>query len=84
MTSEELAVAGVPPSEENAPSRTNDSATETVHDSGSHKDGEIRSENKSSGDEDLSNVEVDLNELVAAKVKSYPPAFVFSKSKDYG
>jgi hypothetical protein len=39
------------------------------------------SENRSSGDEDLSNVEVGLNELVAAKVKSYPLAFVFGKSK---
>jgi hypothetical protein len=81
MTSKELASAGVPLLEENAPSRTNDLAAETIHNSGSCEDGEIWSENKSSGDEYLSNVEVDMNELLATKVKSYPPAFVFGKSK---
>jgi hypothetical protein len=61
MTSKELTAAGVPPLEENAPSRTNYPAAETVHNSESHEDMEIRSGNKSGGDEDLSNVEVDLN-----------------------
>jgi hypothetical protein len=42
---------------------------------------EIRSENKSEGGEDLSNIEVDLSELVAAKATSYPPAFVFGETK---
>jgi hypothetical protein len=81
MTSEVLVATGVPSTEENAPPSTNDPATEAIHDSGSREDGEIRYENKSIGDEDRSNVEVDLNELVAAKVKSYPPTFVFVKSK---
>jgi hypothetical protein len=61
MTSEELASTGVPPTGENAPSSTNDPAAEAIRDSGSREDGEIRSENRSGGDEDLSNVEVDLS-----------------------
>jgi hypothetical protein len=81
MTSEELAAAGVSPTEGNSPSRANDPATEVIHDSGSHKDGEIRSENKSGGEEDLSNVDVDMNELVVVKASSHPPAFVFGESK---
>jgi hypothetical protein len=68
MTSEELASTGVPPTGENAPSSTNDPAAEAIRDSGSREDGEIRSENRSGGDEDLSNVEVDLSELVAARL----------------
>jgi hypothetical protein len=76
MTSKELVAVGAPSTEENAPPSANDPVAETVRDSGSCEDGEIRSENKSGGDEDLSNVEVDLNELVAAKVTCYPPAFV--------
>jgi hypothetical protein len=80
-TSEELVAADVLPTGENAPSSTNDPATEAVRDSGSREDEEIRSENRLRGGEDHSNVEVDLSELVAAKVKSYSPAFVFDKSK---
>jgi hypothetical protein len=64
MTSEELAATGVSPTKGNAPSSTNDLATEIIHDSGSREDGEIRSENKSGSEEDLSNVDVDLNEPV--------------------
>jgi hypothetical protein len=79
MTSEELAAAGVPPTGETAIPSTNDPATEATHNSGSREDGEIRYENRSGGDEDLSNVDVDLSELVVAKTKSYPPAFVFGK-----
>jgi Na+/citrate or Na+/malate symporter len=81
MSSEELAAAGVPPTEGNAPSSTNDPAAKTIRDSSSCEDGEIRSENRFGGDEDLSNVQVDLSELVTAKVKSYRPAFVFGMSK---
>jgi hypothetical protein len=87
MTLEELATDSVLPTEgnvhdsENALSRTDDSAAETIRDSGSREDGEIRSENRSGGEEDLSNVDVDINELVAAKAKSYPPTFVFGKFK---
>jgi hypothetical protein len=81
MTSEELATAGVPPTEENAPPSKNDLIAEAIRDPGIHEDGEIRSENRSGGDEDLSNIEVDLNELVAAKATSYPPTFLFGKSK---
>jgi hypothetical protein len=81
LTSEELATAGVPPTGESTPSRTDDPAAEVIRNSDSRKDGEIRSEDKSGGVEFLSNVEVDLNELVAAQVKSYPPASVFGELK---
>jgi hypothetical protein len=66
---------------ENVQSLTDDPAVETIHDSDSREDGEIRSENRSGGEEDLSNVDVDVSELVAMKTKSYPLAFVFDKSK---
>jgi hypothetical protein len=56
MTSEELAAAGVPRIEENTPPSTNDPAVEAIRDSCSREDGEIRSESKSGGDEDISNV----------------------------
>jgi hypothetical protein len=52
MSSEELAAAGVPPTGENTPSHTGDPAANAVHDSVSREDGEIRSENRSGGDED--------------------------------
>jgi hypothetical protein len=81
MTSEELAAASIPLIEGSAPSSTNDEAAKTIRDSGSCEDGDIRSENRSGGDEDLSNVDIDLSELVAVKVKFYPPAFVFGESK---
>jgi hypothetical protein len=81
MTSEKLAAAGVPPTEENALPSTNNLAAEAIRDPYSREDGGIRSENRFGGDEDLSNVEVDLNELVVAKATSCPPAFVFSESK---
>jgi hypothetical protein len=81
MTSEELAAVGVPPIGETAPPSTNDPVAEAVRDSNSREDGEIRSENKSEGGEGLSNVEVDLSELVVAKATSYPPTFVFGESK---
>jgi hypothetical protein len=80
MTSEELAVARVPPSGENDPPSASDPVAETVRDSGSRKDGEIMSGNKSSGDEDLSNVGVNFNELISSK-GSYPPTLVFGRSK---
>jgi hypothetical protein len=55
MTSEELATAGVPPTEENAPPSTGDLATKSIRDSGSHEDGEIRSKNKSVSHPEISN-----------------------------
>jgi hypothetical protein len=70
MTSEELAVAGISPNREE------------IHDSGSREDGEVRSGDKSGGEEDLADVDVDPNELVTVKsAQSYPPAFVFGESK---
>jgi hypothetical protein len=80
MIFEELAAAGVPSTGENAPPSANDTVAEAIRDSGSHEDGEIMSENKSGGDEDLSNVEVNLDELISSK-GSYPPALVFGRSK---
>jgi hypothetical protein len=70
MTSEELAIAGI------------SSTGEEIHDSGNHEDGEIRSEDRSSAEEDLADMDVDLRELIAVKSsKSYPPSFVFGESK---
>jgi hypothetical protein len=69
MTSEELVDVGVSPTREE------------IRDSESREDGEIRSENKSGGKENISNVDVDMNELVAVKAASHPPAFVFGESK---
>jgi hypothetical protein len=71
MTLEELAAAGVPPSEgnvrdsENVPSRIDDPTAETIRDFGSREDGEIRFENKSGGEEDLSNVDADVRDLLS-------------------
>jgi hypothetical protein len=73
MTSEELDAAGVSPTgEEVRDSRMEDPAHGTVHGSGSREEGEIRSMNKSGGEEDLSNIDDDLNELVAMKAPSHP------------
>jgi hypothetical protein len=70
MTSKELAAAGLSPTREE------------IHDSGSREDGEVRSEDKSGGEEDIADVDADPNELVAAKSeKSYPPTSVFGESK---
>jgi hypothetical protein len=63
------------------PPSTNDPSTEIIHDSGSHKDGEIRSEIGFGGEEDLFNDDIDLNELVIMKAASHPPSFVFGESK---
>jgi hypothetical protein len=60
MTSEELVDVGVSPTREE------------IRDSESREDGEIRSENKSGGKENISNVDVDMNELVAVKAASHP------------
>jgi hypothetical protein len=70
MTSEELAATGLSP------------IGEEIHDSGSRAEGEVRSEEKCGGEEDLVDVDANPNELVTAKsTKSYPPAFVFGESK---
>jgi hypothetical protein len=87
LTSEELVTAGVPPTREdirdseNVQSHTDDPAAGTTLDSGSREDREIRSENRSGGEKDLSSVDADPSELVTVKSKSYPPAFVFGESK---
>jgi hypothetical protein len=80
MTSEELIEAGVPQAVENVPQSMTSQTTEVVRESSSREDGEIRSENRSEGGEDLSNVEVNLNELISSK-GSYPPVLVFRKYK---
>jgi hypothetical protein len=72
MTSEELAADGVPLTEGITPSITNDPATEIIHDSGSRENGEIRFENRSGGEEDLSNIDVHLNKLVIVEAASHP------------
>jgi hypothetical protein len=79
MTSEELAVAGVPPTgieireSENIQSRVDVPVFDVVPDFGSQEEGEIGSGSKSGGEEHLSNVEADPRELIAMKsVKSYP------------
>jgi hypothetical protein len=60
MTSEVLAAARLSP------------IREDIHDSRGHEDGEIRSEDKSDGGENLADVDADPNKLVAAKsTKSY-------------
>jgi hypothetical protein len=70
ITSEELAAGGLSP------------IGEQILESGSHEDGEIRSEAKSGGEEDLADVDADPKELVDARgAKSYPlAAFVFGES----
>jgi hypothetical protein len=55
MTSEELAAAGLSPT------------GEEIRDSGSREEGEVRSEEKSSGEENLVDVDADPNKLIAAK-----------------
>jgi hypothetical protein len=70
MTSEELAVAGLSPNKEE------------IHDSSNREDGEVRSKDKSSAEEDLADVEADPKDLIAVKsAKSYPPSFMFGESK---
>jgi hypothetical protein len=70
MTSEELATIGLSPNKEE------------IHDSSNREDGEIRSEDKSGGEEDLGDVDTDPSDIVAVKnTRPYPPAFVFGESK---
>jgi hypothetical protein len=88
MTSEELAAADVSSTREEIPksgnvqSRENNPVPDIALDSGNCEDGEIRSEDKSGVEEDLTNVDADPRELIAAKSsRSYPPSFVFGESK---
>jgi hypothetical protein len=88
MTSEELATTSVSPTGEeihgpgNIQSRTEDPARSTARDSMNREEGEIGSESKSGGEEDLANVDADPSELITVKsAKSYLPAFVFGESK---
>jgi hypothetical protein len=81
MTTEELAATGLPvepevqdreiaqPPEERASSATSGSGT--------HEDGEIRSE-----EEDVGNVDADVKDLIVVKQSGpLPPSFVFGESK---
>lgn len=81
MISEELPAVGVLSASENVPPSTSTRVTEAAPESGGHEEGEIRSGRESDANEDISNVEANLSELIAAKVTSYSPAFVFGKSK---
>jgi hypothetical protein len=80
MTTEELSAVGILATSENIPQSTDNPVIEPVRESGSREDQEIKSRNNSGDDEDISNVEVNLNELIGSK-SSYPLALVFGKSK---
>jgi hypothetical protein len=83
MTSDELDATGVSPlgenirDSQNIQSHTDEPAAETIRDSGSREDGEIRSKNRSGGEEDLSHVNANVGKLAFMKAKSYTPSFVF-------
>jgi hypothetical protein len=88
ITFEELAAAGVSSTGEeihgtgNVKTRENDPTPEIAPDSGNHEDGEIRSEDASSLEEDLTDVDANPKDLIAAKSsKFYPPSFAFGESK---
>jgi hypothetical protein len=80
MYSEELVEAGVAASLENIPQGTSSHVAEDVLGSGSREEGEIGSGVRTDDGEDISNVEVNLNELISLK-GSYPPSVVFGRSK---
>jgi hypothetical protein len=67
ITVEELAAANLPPTSEKIPPSAEISNIETIQEFGSHEDGEIKSGNNSGDGEDISNVEVNLNELIGSK-----------------
>jgi hypothetical protein len=71
MTAEELATAGLPPTSENIPPSVENPITETIQESRSREDGEIKSRNNSGDGEDILNVGVNLIELIGSKA-SYP------------
>jgi hypothetical protein len=81
MTTEELAAAGLPaepevqdPEIEQLPE---EHASPAASRSGSHEDGEIRSE-----EEEIGDVDADVKDLIAAKQSGpLPPSFVFGESK---
>jgi hypothetical protein len=83
MTSEELAAAGISPTEgevhesENAQPLEGNPVPAVVLESENREDGEIISEG-----EDLGDVDVDPRDIIVAKrSKSLPPSFVFGESK---
>jgi hypothetical protein len=82
MTTEELAVAGITPAEEEIQESDiaqplEDNTSPVVSRSKNREDGEIRSEG-----EDIRDVDADLKDLVAAKrSKPLPPSFVSGESK---
>jgi hypothetical protein len=88
MTYEELAIAGVSSTGEevresgNIQPREDNPVLDIAPDSRNREDGEIRSEGTSGVEEDLTDVDTDPRELIAAKIsKSYPPSFIFGESK---
>jgi hypothetical protein len=82
MTSEELAAAGLPPTEEEIQEAEiaqlpENNPVASARGSGNHEEGEVRSEG-----EDIEDVDADLKDLVASKrSKSLPSSFVFGESK---
>jgi hypothetical protein len=88
MTSEELATASVSSTGEeihesgSAKSREDDPVLDIAPNSRNREEGEIRSEDKSSAEKDLADVDGDPRELIATKSsRSYPPSFVFGEYK---
>jgi hypothetical protein len=75
-----MVLTSATPTSENIPPSTSNLTVEAVREPCSCEDSEIRSRHGSGDGEDISNVEVNLNELIASK-SSYPSAFVFRKSK---
>jgi hypothetical protein len=79
MTTKELATAGISLTFDHVPPIVEEPSTEVPQTSKDREEGEIGSGNDSYGREDLSNVDANLDELVALK-SSYPPTLVFGKS----
>jgi hypothetical protein len=82
MMSEELAVAGLPPAEEEIleaeiAQLPEDNPVAAASGSGNREEGEVKFEG-----EDIEDVDADLKDLVASKrSKSLPPSFIFGESK---
>jgi hypothetical protein len=88
MISEELATTSVSSSGEEihesgrVESREDDPVLDLAPNSINREEGEIRSEDKSSAEKDVADVDADPRELIVAKSsRSYPPSFVFGESK---
>jgi hypothetical protein len=88
MTSEELAAASISSTGEevhgsgNIHPKESNPVPATVPDSENREDGEIRSEEKSGGEEGLRDVDANSRELIVARRSElFPPSFVFGESK---